>query len=112
MRLALLLASLAGLLILTCARESAALPEEPRSGRARADHDALRGAAMNDGGDAKRGQAIYLSAAAQCAACHKAHGQGGDLGPDLSQVGGKLDRTHLIESILDPSAEILQGYHT
>lgn len=43
--------------------------------------------------------------------CHKVGGQGGDVGPDLSQVGGKLDRTHLIESILDPSAEIPQGYH-
>src|SRR5262249_20062058 len=48
--------------------------------------------------------------AAKCASCHKVHGQGGDVGPDLSQVGGKFDRTHLIESILDPSAEILQGY--
>jgi putative heme-binding domain-containing protein len=67
---------------------------------------------MNDGGDPRRGQAIYRSAAAQCAICHKARGEGGDLGPDLSQVGGKLDRTHLIEAILDPSAEILQGYHT
>src|SRR5262249_48623936 len=54
---------------------------------------------------------IYLSAAAKCATCHKVHGQGGDVGPDLSQVGGKLDRTHLIESILDPSAEIPAGYH-
>src|SRR5262249_48318677 len=35
---------------------------------------------------------------------------GGDVGPDLSQIGGKFDRTHLIESILDPSAEIQQGY--
>ncbi len=74
--------------------------------------DALRQAAMNQPGDPRRGQAVYLSAAAQCATCHKVHGQGGDVGPDLSQVGGKLDRTHLIESVLDPSAEITQGYHT
>jgi putative heme-binding domain-containing protein len=79
--------------------------------RANAGPDALRRAAMNDGGSAARGKAVYHSTAARCAACHKVHGQGSDLGPDLSQVGGKLDRTHLIESILDPSAEILQGYH-
>jgi putative heme-binding domain-containing protein len=66
---------------------------------------------MNTGGDARRGKVVYLSAAARCAICHKIHGQGGDVGPDLSQVGGKLDRTHLIESILNPSAEIPQGYH-
>jgi putative heme-binding domain-containing protein len=66
---------------------------------------------MNSGGDARRGKAVYLSTAARCANCHKVHGQGGDVGPDLSQIGGKFDRTHLIESILDPSAEIPQGYH-
>jgi putative heme-binding domain-containing protein len=82
-----------------------------QSGDRKADPNALRQAVMNNGGDPKRGKAIYLSAAAQCATCHKVHGQGGDVGPDLSQVGGKLDRTHLIESILDPSAEIPQGYH-
>ena len=72
------------------------------------DPDALRRAAMNNGGNPKSGQAIYISA--NCATCHKVHGKGGDGGPDLSQVGGKLDRTHLIESILDPSVEIVQGY--
>ena len=78
---------------------------------AKPDLDALRRAAMNQGGDSKRGRAIFLSAAARCVICHKIHGDGGELGPDLSQVGGKLDRTHLIEAILDPSAEIPQGYH-
>lgn len=74
--------------------------------------DALRRTAMNKGGDSKRGKAIYFSQTTKCATCHKVRGQGGEVGPDLSLVGGKLDRTHLIESILDPSAEILQGYHT
>jgi putative heme-binding domain-containing protein len=77
-----------------------------------ADPDMFRRAAMNSGGDRKRGEAIFFSAGAQCSTCHKARGRGGDSGPDLSQVGGKFDRTHLIESILDPSAEILQGYQT
>lgn len=76
-----------------------------------ANGDALRRAAMNSGGDPKRGKMIFLSEKAKCAACHKVRSQGGDIGPDLSQIGGKFDRTHLIESILDPSAEILQGYH-
>lgn len=74
--------------------------------------DALRRAAMNDSGDARRGKAVFLSRAARCLLCHKVQGEGADLGPDLSQVGGKLDRTHLIESVLDPSAEIPQGFHT
>jgi putative heme-binding domain-containing protein len=72
--------------------------------------DGLRRAAMNTGGDAARGKTVFFSAKAQCAPCHKVNGQGRDVGPDLSQIGGKFDRTHLIESILDPSAEVLQGY--
>ena len=71
----------------------------------------MRQAALKNAGNPQRGKAVFASAAAKCAVCHKVRGQGGDVGPDLSQVGGKLDRTHLIESILDPSAEILQGYH-
>jgi putative heme-binding domain-containing protein len=88
-------------------------PVMPLAGQSgsNADPNALRRMAMNQSGDARRGKAIYLSVAARCAICHKVHGEGGEVGPDLSQVGGKLDRTHLIESILDPSAEIPQGYH-
>lgn len=95
-------------LLLVCLTAVAA---QPGATGPKSDASALRQAAMNNGGDANRGKAIYQSAAARCAICHKVRGQGGDVGPDLSQVGGKLDRTHLIESILDPSAEISQGYH-
>ncbi|HEY7330053.1 MAG TPA: serine hydrolase [Gemmataceae bacterium] len=73
--------------------------------------DALRQAAMNRGGDPKRGKAVFFSQTAKCATCHKVQSQGVEVGPDLSLIGGKFDRTHLIESLLDPSAEILQGYH-
>jgi putative heme-binding domain-containing protein len=73
--------------------------------------DVLRQAAMNNGGDPKKGELVYRSESARCTTCHKVSGQGSDAGPDLSQVGGKLDRTHLIEAVLDPSAEILQGYY-
>src|SRR5215471_4267081 len=76
-----------------------------------ADLNALRRAAMNNGGNSDRGKTIFWSANSQCSPCHKVHGQGGEVGPDLSQIGGKFDRTHLIESILVPSAEIPQGYH-
>jgi putative heme-binding domain-containing protein len=119
MRMALRLASLVSVLLLCCAMSKDALgqqpsgsktPEKPANSR-KADPDALREAAMNNGGDPKRGQALFASPNTNCATCHKVHGQGGDVGPDLSQIGGKFDRTHLIESILDPSAEITQGYH-
>ena len=37
-------------------------------------------------------------------------GEGGDIGPDLSDVGGKYERALLIESVLDPSRQIVEGY--
>jgi putative heme-binding domain-containing protein len=80
--------------------------------RTKANPSALRQAALTKAGNPERGKALFASSTARCAICHKVHGQGGDVGPDLSQIGGKFDRPHLIESILDPSAEILQGYHT
>ena len=108
MRTRLLPLSLLGVLLVawTASKSRTQQPARPKT-----DPNALRQAAMNDGGDAKRGKTVYLSASAKCTICHKVQGQGGDVGPDLSQIGGKFDRTHLIESILDPSAEILQGYH-
>src|SRR5262245_14197636 len=74
--------------------------------------DALRVAAMNNGGNPAHGQKLFVSERYKCSVCHQARGQGGDSGPDLSQIGGKFDRTHLIESILEPSAQILEGYRT
>jgi putative heme-binding domain-containing protein len=74
--------------------------------------DEQRRAAMNSAGNTERGKELYVSEALKCATCHKVAGKGGDAGPDLSLVAGKLDRTHLIESLLDPSAQILEGYRT
>lgn len=64
-------------------------------------------------GDAARGRGLFGDAArAACAVCHKARGQGGDAGPDLSDIGGKFDREQLIESVLEPSRQIVEGYRT
>src|SRR5438132_3090945 len=97
------------ILLIGCAAESEA--GDAKAGKqTKSDPQVLRRTAMNNGGDATRGKAVFASAAAKCSVCHRVRGQGGDVGPDLSQIGGKFDRTHLIESILDPSTEILQGY--
>jgi putative heme-binding domain-containing protein len=85
---------------------------EDKLAPAKMDSGALRQAAMNNTGKPERGRTIFASATAQCAACHKVNGQGGEIGPGLSQIGGKYDRPHLIGSILDPSSEIVQGYQS
>ena len=63
------------------------------------------------GGDAARGREIFTGhPVAQCVRCHKVGGQGGDAGPELSQVGGKSPRDHLLESLVTPDAKIAPGF--
>src|SRR5262245_40768356 len=68
--------------------------------------------ALTAKGDPKRGKALCADARTRCSVCHKVNGTGGEVGPDLSAVGGKFDRQHLIESVLEPSAQIVEGYRT
>ncbi len=67
------------------------------------------------GGDAARGEQIFRAhRQAQCMRCHKVRGDGGTAGPDLSQLGRRPDatRTHIVQSIIDPSAKIAKGFET
>jgi putative heme-binding domain-containing protein len=69
--------------------------------------------AMTHPGDAKRGKQLFANeTVTRCLACHQVDKAGGKVGPDLSKIGGKFDRIHLIESLLEPSAQIVQGYET
>ena len=62
-------------------------------------------------GDPARGRALFADPKRLvCTRCHRARGQGGDIGPDLSDIGGKFDRPLLVESILEPSRQIVDGY--
>ena len=45
-----------------------------------------------------------------CFKCHQVKGQGIDFGPNLSEIGNKLAKEAIYESILDPSAGISFGY--
>jgi len=69
--------------------------------------------ALTHAGDAGRGRALFADEKlTKCALCHKVQGQGGDVGPDLSHIGGKFDRPHLVESLLEPSRQIVEGFRT
>lgn len=63
-------------------------------------------------GDALRGEAVYFREAVGCAKCHQVNGRGTDFGPALSEIGSKLGREGLLESILDPSAGISFGFES
>jgi putative heme-binding domain-containing protein len=62
-------------------------------------------------GDAIEGR-ILFNTTATCVKCHKVDGIGKDVGPDLTEIGSKLSRHALYESILYPSAGISHNYET
>ncbi len=45
-----------------------------------------------------------------CGACHVIAGQSGAVGPDLSAIGVSRDNDYLRRAILDPNAEVAEGY--
>lgn len=59
-------------------------------------------------GDVSAGAAAYARHA--CAQCHTIAGQGGFLGPDLTDIGNRRAPRHLRQSIVDPSADIPLDY--
>jgi putative heme-binding domain-containing protein len=61
-------------------------------------------------GDSVKGEKVFNSPTAGCATCHQVKGQGVDFGPNLTEIGSKLAKEALYESILDPSAGISFGY--
>lgn len=67
---------------------------------------------VESSGDAVRGEAVYHRTALQCTRCHAIAGAGGLIGPDLTSIGASAPVDYLVESMLDPSAKIKEGYHT
>jgi putative heme-binding domain-containing protein len=47
-----------------------------------------------------------------CTKCHRVGNHGGRIGPDLSGIGRRFSRIHVIESILEPSRTITPSYAT
>ena len=58
------------------------------------------------GGDPAAGRSVWQK---QCAACHRMHGEGGSLGPDLTG-SGRRDLDYLLANIVTPSATVSPDY--
>ncbi|HEX3314464.1 MAG TPA: PVC-type heme-binding CxxCH protein [Gemmataceae bacterium] len=57
-------------------------------------------------GDVTHGQAIFKKI---CAQCHKLHGEGADVGPDITS-NGRNDYEQLLSNVFDPSLVIGAGF--
>lgn len=58
--------------------------------------------------DFMRGRSVFH--AAGCAACHRVGAEGGAFGPDLSEMAARGNVERVIRSILEPNAEIVEGF--
>ena len=68
-------------------------------------HDAI------SGGNAERGKRLFHKTQ-KCSTCHRIGSDGGDVGPNLSDVGKRTKPEYLLESIVEPNAKIVKGYET
>ncbi|NND50140.1 MAG: c-type cytochrome, partial [Rhizobiales bacterium] len=70
--------------------------------------DELAAAIAGHQGDAERGKAAFTKAT--CAVCHKAKGEGGVIGPELTTIGAIRSERDLLEAIAFPSATYAREY--
>jgi len=62
-------------------------------------------------GNAEKGKAIYDRPELACISCHKIKGTGlTDIGPDLGSIGASAPADYIIESLIEPSKKIKEGY--
>jgi putative heme-binding domain-containing protein len=63
-------------------------------------------------GDAGIGKTLFFNrqGRAQCFRCHMIYGEGGRLGPDLSRIAAKRTPEYIWESIIQPNADLVEGY--
>ncbi|MFM2250982.1 MAG: hypothetical protein RLZZ358_1909, partial [Bacteroidota bacterium] len=62
------------------------------------------------GRDLVKGKAMY--AASLCQSCHTMQGQGGAIGPDLSQLGTRFSAKDILVATIDPNATISDQYQS
>jgi quinoprotein glucose dehydrogenase len=70
------------------------------------------------GGNSQRGMDVFMSRAdVACLRCHKVklgsgESTGGQVGPELTGIGARKDRSYLLESVVDPNKQIAQGFES
>jgi putative membrane-bound dehydrogenase-like protein len=84
-----------------------------RKRNSKAEHERLVQFVLSGRGNAERGREVFRNAdKSACLTCHRLGAEGENIGPDLSGIGRRLSRVHILESILEPSRTIAPSYET
>ena len=79
----------------------------------KAEHERLSKTALTGQGNIARGREVFVAAEkSQCIKCHPIGDDNVRIGPDLTGIGSRFSRIHLIESILEPSRTVAPSYET
>ncbi|MFC5409335.1 HEAT repeat domain-containing protein [Larkinella bovis] len=63
------------------------------------------------GGNAQMGRRIFnTNSTAQCVRCHAIGGQGGTVGPSLTNIGSVLSREQILQALIEPSVRLAPGF--
>ena len=84
------------------------LGKDPQSAEARS--KAIQALSDMRGGNADNGKLVFRR---NCTACHKVCNEGADYGPQMDgkePVGKRLTKYKIVESIIDPNAEVDKKY--
>ena len=74
-------------------------------------HERLAKFVLKNSGNPDVGREIFLNRdKSHCLKCHSLNGSGAKIGPDLTGVGSRFSRIHLVESILEPSRTVAPAY--
>lgn len=84
-------------------RQRTATPERER----------LALAALARAGNPARGREVFLNAdKSLCVKCHRVGEQGERIGPELTGLGNRFSKIHIVESVLEPSRTIAPSFET
>jgi putative membrane-bound dehydrogenase-like protein len=79
----------------------------------KAEHERLSELVLGGGGNVDRGREVFKDVERSlCLKCHRLGAEGGRIGPDLTGIGRRYSRVHILESILQPSRTITPSYES
>jgi putative heme-binding domain-containing protein len=98
---------------LDAAQDSAEFHLRFRRRSSKAELEQLVQVSLARAGNVERGRALFFDQTkTQCSKCHRIGDQGERIGPELTGLGDRFARIHIVESILEPSRTVAPGFQT